>query len=76
MKFLNIFSTVAVLVGLVIVGQTLQTALATEVEFSGKIVNAQDIKLYIAEKKQKSGFLGPDLADRKPESTGRTTERP
>ncbi|MEK7208077.1 MAG: NYN domain-containing protein [Patescibacteria group bacterium] len=60
---------------ILIKGGYIQTALATEVELNGKIVNAQDIKLYIAEKKQKSGLLGPDLADRKPESTGRTTER-
>ncbi|PIQ91639.1 MAG: hypothetical protein COV70_02640 [Parcubacteria group bacterium CG11_big_fil_rev_8_21_14_0_20_39_22] len=60
---------------LLIKGGYIQTALATEVEFNGKIVNAQDIKMYIAEKKQKSDLLGPDLADRKPESTGRTTER-
>lgn len=41
---------------LLIKGGYIQTALATEIELNGKIINAQDIKLYIGEKKQKSGF--------------------
>jgi uncharacterized LabA/DUF88 family protein len=60
---------------LLVKGGYIQTALATEVELNGKIINAQDLKLYIAEKKQKSGFLRPDLADSQPESTGRTIQR-
>lgn len=60
---------------LLIKGGYIQSALAKEVELAGKIINAQDIKLYIAEKKQKSGLVRPDLADRKPESTGRTTQK-
>lgn len=55
-------------------GGYIQSALAKEVELAGKIINAQDIKLYIAEKKQKPGGK-PGLADRKPESTGRTTKK-
>lgn len=60
---------------LLIKGGYIQTILAKEVNLNGKIINAQDIKHYIADKKQKSGFLGPDLADSQPESTGRTTRK-
>ncbi len=39
------------------------------------VINAQDIKKHIADIKQKPGGK-PGLADRNPESTGRTTRRP
>ena len=41
-------------------------------EVAHLVVNAQDIKKYIADVKQKPGAR-PGLADRDPESTGRTT---
>jgi uncharacterized LabA/DUF88 family protein len=41
-------------------------------DVSDLLINAQDIKKYITDIKQKPG-IKPGLADRNPESTGRTT---
>ena len=43
-------------------------------EVSDLVINAQDIKKYLTSIKQKPG-IEPGLADRKPESTGRTTRK-